>query len=176
MDLRGLILAAAAACGLVTSAQAQPAASTAQASTAEIDPAALAAARRVIVAARIEVTVFEAADLMMETLMEPVARQRGLSAANQRRVLNILSEEMRAEPGPLIEMMAIVYARHLSAEDLNTVADFYETPAGQRLLSAQTPMMAEAMSVGQRWGSEYLLPRVLRRLEELSNAPELGPT
>lgn len=167
--MRFILLAMALLIGAATPAAAQSAAN-------ETDPAALAAARRMVVAARVEQTMFDAAYAMVESMLVPQMRQRGVSAADQQRILDIFSEEIRAEPDELVDAIAHTYARRLSVADLDAATEFYMTPAGQRLLEAQPDLMRDGMAIGEVWGRDVLGPRIARRMEQLRNEGVIGPT
>lgn len=141
----------------------------------EADEATLTAARRLVVSAQVEQTFLRMTDQLIPLMLAPLARQRGLSAEQQQVIVDVVSEEMRRDPAPLIDMIARLYAQRLSAEELHAIADFYESPAGQRLLEVTLRMQGELAGVGEIWGREILAPRVQRRMEELL-ADELGPT
>lgn len=54
----------------------------------------------------------------------------------------------------LVDMLAPVYAHHLSQEDLEQVVAFYQSPAGKKY-SEKTPLiMHEAIAVGEQWGEK----------------------
>lgn len=54
----------------------------------------------------------------------------------------------------LIEKIIPIYDKYYTTEDLKAVNAFYETPAGQKLLSTLPQAMQEAMKVGQEWGEK----------------------
>lgn len=63
-----------------------------------------------------------------------------------------------------------IYARHLSADDVNAMIQFYDTPAGQHSLAALPQIMAESQQLGSNVAQENL-PRILREL--CTEFPEL---
>lgn len=171
--MRFILVALALLFGAVSPAAAQ---SVETPAASEASPEALAAARRLIVAARIEQAMFDSAYAMVEAMLLPQLRQRGVSAEEQQRILNIFHEEIRIDPEPLVEAMTHVYARRLSAEDMDAAADFYATPVGQRLLDAQPDLLRDSIPIGMVWGRDMLGPRIARRLEQLRNEGVIGPT
>lgn len=54
----------------------------------------------------------------------------------------------------LLEKIIPIYDKYYTTEDLKTVNAFYETPAGQKLLSTLPQAMQEAARVGQEWGEK----------------------
>ena len=51
-----------------------------------------------------------------------------------------------------VDLVAEVYAREFSEEDLTNLLAFYRTPAGQHLLDKQVPIAQAMAQVGARWG------------------------
>lgn len=54
--------------------------------------------------------------------------------------------------GELVEKIVPIYDRHLSDEDIRAAIAFYESPAGQRLITSQPVILQESMAVGMEWG------------------------
>jgi uncharacterized protein len=54
----------------------------------------------------------------------------------------------------LLEKIIPLYDKYYSIEDLKAVNAFYETPAGQKLLSTLPQIMQEGMKIGQEWGEK----------------------
>lgn len=52
----------------------------------------------------------------------------------------------------LVELMAPVYQKNISIEDLKEINKFYQTPAGKRIAEAQPKIAVESTQVGQQWG------------------------
>lgn len=64
-----------------------------------------------------------------------------------------LLAQVRARRGELEEMMADVYARHFTSDDVRQLLAFYRTPVGQKLLAMQPAVLQESMAAGQAWGA-----------------------
>jgi len=54
----------------------------------------------------------------------------------------------------LIDKMIPLYDKYYSLQDLKAANTFYESPAGQRILSVTPQITQEAMKIGQAWGQE----------------------
>jgi uncharacterized protein len=52
----------------------------------------------------------------------------------------------------LVEMLAPVYHKHLTIDDLNQIIVFYKTPAGKKLAMTTPAITQESMQIGQQWG------------------------
>jgi hypothetical protein len=67
----------------------------------------------------------------------------------------------------LLEMMAVLYARHLTAEQLTEINRFYDTPTGKKLIKELPDILKEAQGIGAAFGLQ-VGKDVLQKL-----APEL---
>lgn len=54
----------------------------------------------------------------------------------------------------LIEKLIPLYDKYYTTDDLKAVNAFYETPAGQKIISTLPKLMTEAMAVGKQWGEK----------------------
>lgn len=65
----------------------------------------------------------------------------------------------------LVDMLAPVYYKYLTLEDLKGIITFYKTDLGQKF-AAKTPLiMQESMQVGQQWGAQ-IGQKMQQRLKE----------
>lgn len=62
--------------------------------------------------------------------------------------------EQKMNTRELLEKIIPIYDKYYTTEDLKAVNAFYETPAGQKLLSTLPQAMQEATRVGQEWGEK----------------------
>lgn len=56
--------------------------------------------------------------------------------------------------GELIDEVAKLYAREISAADMQELTRFFKSAAGQRFVEAQMKILPDAMRVGQQWGEK----------------------
>jgi uncharacterized protein len=52
----------------------------------------------------------------------------------------------------LTEMLAPVYAKYLTIDDLQELIKFYETPIGKKYAQSTPLITQESMQIGQQWG------------------------
>lgn len=52
----------------------------------------------------------------------------------------------------LIDLLAPIYAKHLSLNALEESVKFYNTPAGREIAKSSGAIAVESMQVGQQWG------------------------
>ncbi len=130
----------------------QQAPASAQDQAADVDPVRLKSAREFIKATNVEKQIAETMPVMMRQILGgmspyltknvPEEKQADLNA-----FLGELTEEINKEfaarQGELIDLMAIVYARVLTVEQMEAMAAFYTSPPGQKFVSSMPALMAE---------------------------------
>ena len=52
----------------------------------------------------------------------------------------------------LVTLLAPVYEKHLTIDDLRDIVKFYKTPAGIKLRNSAPSITTESMQIGQQWG------------------------
>ena len=73
--------------------------------------------------------------------------------------------------GPeVVDRLAAVYARHLSPDDVTSMIQFYDTPAGQHALASMPQIVAESQQIGANAAQENI-PRIFGEL--CTEFPEL---
>lgn len=148
----------------------QPATTTAPAPQG-IDPAAMAAARRLVIAAHTADTYLHAVDVLLPDLMRPLAQAHQLTHEQTELVMTAVRDELRADPATLVDMVAAIYATRLSVADLNALADFYATPAGQHVLAAMPAIQTDSANAGREWATRVLAPRLAQRIQHMIDHP-----
>jgi hypothetical protein len=100
--------------------------------------------------------------------------------ANQ--MLDQISENMRSIGGPnsqkyfdefrkefdlnkVYEMQIAAYDKYLTAEDIKSVLDFYQSPVGQRMIASMPQIMADMMKQGMEMSQE-IAQRVMKKMQE----------
>ncbi len=74
-----------------------------------------------------------------------------------------LLAEFRSEE--LTALAVPIYMKYLSAEEIQGLLAFYESPLGRKLLEVQPQILQESVVVGRQWGEECAR-RVMKRLRE----------
>jgi hypothetical protein len=169
--MRHLAIAAALMLGLTQPSFAQQTPQPpSQAAQAAVDPAALAAAHRLMTAAHMDAAVNAMVQAMIPQMIEAIGRAQGLTQNQTTLVSGVVREEMIADTPHLIDMMAQLYAMRLSAGDLNAAADFYQTDAGKHFVAAQPQLASEGAAIGRAWGLQ-LGPRIVARIQAQAGTP-----
>jgi len=58
------------------------------------------------------------------------------------------------DPDEFSDLLIPIYTRHLTIEDMRASIEFYESPAGQKLLDKTPAIMEDSMKAGEQWGLE----------------------
>lgn len=69
----------------------------------------------------------------------------------------------------LFEKMIPLYDKYYTTEDLKAVNAFYESPAGQKILSTLPLIMQESMKIGQEWGMKIGQQAAEEAKQEMKN-------
>lgn len=65
----------------------------------------------------------------------------------------------------LVTILAPIYQKHLTKDDVNKIIEFYQTPVGKKYASKTPMIMQESMQAGQQWGMQ-LGTKVAEKLKE----------
>lgn len=65
----------------------------------------------------------------------------------------------------LVDMLAPVYIKYMTLEDLKEMIKFYQTPVGLKFAKSTPLIMQESMQIGQQWGMK-LGQEVTKKLQE----------
>ena len=80
--------------------------------------------------------------------------------------------EAKLDPKELIVLLIPLYDKYYTVEDLKAINGFYESSAGQKVLSTMPQLLQESMKIGKEWG-ERAGKRVDKELaEELKRSKE----
>lgn len=130
-------------------------------------PEVMAAARDLVVAARAADSLKTLLPILMQQLKPAIVQGRPGIERDYDAIIPQLLESMKARSEAFAEGVAVVYAHHLSVDELHQLAAFYRSPIGQKFLE-QMPLIAqESMAMGQKLGQD--IGRELRdhMIEEL---------
>ncbi len=68
----------------------------------------------------------------------------------------------------LVDILVPIYTKHLSADELRGIIDFYESPVGKKLAEKTPFITQESMQSAGQWGMQ-LGQKVMERIEEKKN-------
>jgi hypothetical protein len=126
----------------------------AQTAQPQIDAEKLKAARDLLQATN--------ADAQFTTVIPLIFRQmrrsmptRGPNEQQQvEQVFAEIEKQFMARRGELMDKIAVLYASRFTAEELNTVSQFYQSPVGKKFIAAAPELATQAMKIGNDWGQK----------------------
>ncbi len=145
-----LALGLACACLLPAQAQQQPATEAPSNSEA----AKLAAARNLLVATHAEAQFAAMIPLIFQQLRQVLSAQSPDRQDDINQVFDEVLKQSIDRRSEIIDQIAHLYATRFTAEEMNTVADFYRSPVGQKFIAAMPGLAADAMKMGSAWGEQ----------------------
>jgi len=96
------------------------------------------------------------------------AQSEGAIEANMEQVYNMIPEanrdafkkEMKVEMDKMFDKTLDIYMETIAKEDIKKLLEFYETPAGARILEKTPELMAKSAEMSQKWAMESIMPIV----------------
>lgn len=74
----------------------------------------------------------------------------------------------------LNDIVAPIYQRHFTEEEVMAMTDFYESPIGQVVLSKMPVVLEESMAAGQVWGEQIVNDLINDLMEKGYEVPGAG--
>jgi hypothetical protein len=143
----GLLHAGPGAAQVLAQAPAQaPADATAPAADA------VAAAKELVTTMRLAEQLKTLLPIIMQGLKPAIVQNRPEVERDYNALLPLMLEVTNQRIGEYIEVMATIYARNFTADELRQVAAFYQTPTGRKMLEKLPALTQESMAAGQRFG------------------------
>ncbi|MEZ5853269.1 MAG: DUF2059 domain-containing protein [Hyphomicrobiaceae bacterium] len=97
-------------------------------------------------------------DVVMPRMMQQMAKifiqQKPTHEKEIRDVFGKMLQRFVDRKQELIEQIADIYAKRLSAEDMAATVEFYKSPAGTRFVQALPEITKESFGAGQKWGQQ----------------------
>ena len=69
-------------------------------------------------------------------------------------------KEMSAEMDKMYEKTLNIYIETIEKDDIKKMLEFYETPAGARVLEKTPTLMTKSTEMSQKWAMESIMPIV----------------
>lgn len=136
-------------------AQKSPGASADSAAQAKIDPAKEADIRRLLELTGTKALMAQTMQSMADTI-KPMLTQSLPPGEYRQKLVDIFFEKFQAKANlqQMVELAIPAYDKHFSAEEIKGLIKFYETPLGQKTITALPQLMSELGQAGQQWGQE----------------------
>jgi hypothetical protein len=133
-----------------------------------VDPERLALAQKILAETHTQENMSAMIDTMLPTIVAGFRRQSpNLPEDTYKMIGQMLTDEMRKELPPFVQASAQIYANHFTLDDLKALDAFYQTPAGQKVVSETPKIFQETMPLGRIWGREAAQAAMQRVMEQL---------
>jgi hypothetical protein len=157
---------------------------SASAGQSKIDPAKEADIRRLLDLAGTKAAITQILD-GMEKNIRPVITNSLPPGDYRAKLVDLFLEKFqshsKAEIPQLLDSAVPLYDKYFSREDIKGLIQFYETPLGQKALSAlpklTVEMQGEGMKLGEKFGRQSMMdvlsehPELQKALEDAQQAP-----
>ena len=125
---------------------------TAQKAPGAPDPAAVAAARELLIAMG-SMKQFEVAiDTMSRGMADVFKKQAPAKAQEIDEVMALMAAQFNARKEEMLTLVAPLYAEKFTPAELNEIGGFYKTPIGQKMIATQPEILQRSMQIGMAWG------------------------
>ena len=140
----------------------------AQAPEQKIDPARLQAARKLIHITTSDQLVDQVLGMAINQVGAVLVRKKPEKEKELTEIMHRLANEMKTSPRrqELIEKIARIYARQFTADEMNRLIAFFQTPAGQKFIRKMPLIVAESQKAALQWGQQMARDLFLRAREE----------
>jgi uncharacterized protein len=146
--IRNSIKAATLAIALCLAASA----SAQQKAPSPTDPAAVAAAKELLVAMG-SMKQFEVAINTMSKGMAQAFKQQAPTKGKEiDEVMDLMATKFNARKEEVLTMVAPLYAEKFTLQELTEIGTFYKTPIGQKMIATQPEILQRSMQLGMAWG------------------------
>ncbi len=133
-----------------------------------VDPDRLALAQKILEETHTQDNMSAALDAMMPAMLGAFRRQSpNLPDETYKLVEQMLSDEMRKQLPQLTTINAQTYANHFTLDELKAIDAFYQTPAGQKIVSETPKIIRETAPLGMLWGRQAAQAAMQRVMEQL---------
>lgn len=133
-----------------------------------VDPERLALAQKILEETHTQDNMSAALDTLMPTMLAAFRRQSpNLPEETYKMVEQMLSEELHKELPQILTVNAQVYANHFTLDELKAIDTFYQTPAGQKIVSETPKIFREMAPLGMLWGRQAAQSAMQRVMEQL---------
>jgi hypothetical protein len=113
--------------------------------------------------------------LSMTKQQHPEISDASISAMREQALR--IYEVKRDEPGGLTDRLVVIYHKHLSADDVKQILEFFSTPIGQKVKGFLAVRQIEALPIVEQWSDEVVREfgrSMLEILMKEATAPPIG--
>ncbi len=136
-------------------------------STAAPSPENLAAARELVTTMRATDQFKVLLPTIVEGMKPAIVQGRPQVAKDFDAIMPIVIQGAMQRLDQLAEMLAVVYARNFTVDEIHDLIAFYKTPTGEKLLERQGVIARESMVAGQQFGQQLVQDIQQQIMDEL---------
>lgn len=125
-------------------------------STAAPPPENLAAARELVATMRATDQFRALLPTIVEGMKPAIVQGRPQIAKDFDAIMPIILNGAMQRLNKLADMLAEVYARNFTVDEIHDLIAFYKTPTGEKLLQRQAVIARQSMAAGQQFGQELV--------------------
>jgi hypothetical protein len=130
-------------------------------------PETLAAARELVAAIKATDNFKAILPTLMQTMKPAIVQGRPAVEKDYDAILPMMMDIATSHLSEVAELMAQVYARNFTVDELHDLQAFYRTPTGQKLTQVMPVIAQQSMLVGQQWGKSLTAELRARITDEL---------
>lgn len=135
---------------------------------APADPATQAAARRYLELINVIETMKAVIPGARASMINVIARTNpGIVKEVEKAVDELLLPELVARLPELVDAFVQLYALHFTADELNRINAFYETPEGKKLAQKTPILTVQGQQIGGSWGQRVAIDAITKAAPKL---------
>ncbi len=119
-------------------------------------PESLAAARELVAVMKATDQFKALLPIVLQGIKPAVVQGRPNVEKDFDTILPVILDGARQRVDRLADILADIYARNFSVDEIHDLIAFYQTPTGQKLLQRQPVVARESMAAGQQWGRQLV--------------------
>jgi hypothetical protein len=144
--------------------------------SAKIDPAKEADIRKLMELSGAQLLAGQMMDRMSEGI-KPLLANSFPPGEYREKLIDLFFAKFRskADPKQLLDMAVPIYDKYFSHEEVKALIQFYQTPLGQKTITALPKLTAELSDAGRQWGQQLgaeSMQEVLAEHPDLAKALE----
>ena len=134
----------------------------------KVDPARLEAARKLIHVTTSDHLVDQVLSMAINQVGMVLVRRKPEKEKELTEILHRVANEMKTSPRrqELLDKIAHIYARQFTADEMNRLIAFFQTPTGQKFIRKMPEIVAESQKAAMQWGQQVARDMFMRAREE----------
>lgn len=124
----------------------------------QIDPATRAAARRYLELTNVAESMKAVIPGARASIVGVISKANpGITRDVEKAIDDLVLPEIVARLPEMLEAFVELYARHFTADELNLINAFYQTPEGRKLAEKTPVLVVQGQQIGSVWGQRVAI-------------------